>query len=37
MSISGHKTLAEVQRYVAEAEQERLAKNAMARIKGSKA
>jgi integrase len=37
MSISGHKTLAEVQRYVAEAEQERMARNAMARIKGGKA
>ena len=32
MSISGHKSLAEVQRYVAEAEQERMARNAMARI-----
>ena len=33
MSISGHKTLAEVERYTREAEQERLAKNAMARIR----
>jgi hypothetical protein len=32
MAISGHKTLKEVERYVKEAEQERLARAAMARI-----
>jgi integrase len=37
MSVSGHKTLAEVQRYVAEAEQERMARNAMARIPSGRA
>jgi len=32
MSISGHRTLKEVERYTREAEQERMARNAMARI-----
>ena len=31
-SISGHKTLKEVERYVKEADQERMARNAMARV-----
>jgi integrase len=34
MSISGHKTLKEVERYTKEAEQERMARNAMARVGG---
>jgi integrase len=33
MSISGHKTLAEVERYTREAAQEKMARNAMARIR----
>jgi hypothetical protein len=31
-SISGHKTLKEVERYVKDADQERMARNAMARV-----